>query len=350
MRRLAFRFFRGDARRSVLLAPVVLGQTSKWTVRARLTASRSPGLLDQRDVHASRASGGVRRKGCPDRSRSDRVSEEAGSCRKTASRRRTSTTTTCSGRRRATRRACSDRRTSLIFDPADGKIPPLTPAAQQRAAARAEAARRRGPADAAEYRSLGERCISWGNEGPPMLGATYYNNLQIFQTGQDRGDPARADARHTRHPAGREPARRTESSHAARRLRAAAGKATRSSSTRPISPTGRRSGARRRRHAADIFSSENLHVIERFTRVGRRRNPLPVHCRRSRDVGAALVCRDHHAEVGRPDLRVRVPRRQLRPRVHPERRPRGGWKAVGLALAPTHTPGRGRLEISRFGP
>ena len=76
-----------------------------------------------------------------------------------------------------------DRRTSLIFDPADGKIPPLTPAAQKRAAARAEAARGRGPADAAEYRSLGERCISWGNEGPPMLGATYGNNLQIFQTG-----------------------------------------------------------------------------------------------------------------------------------------------------------------------
>jgi len=41
----------------------------------------------------------------------------------------------------------------------------------------------RGPADAAEYRSLGERCISWGNEGPPMLGSTYYNNLQILQTG-----------------------------------------------------------------------------------------------------------------------------------------------------------------------
>ena len=76
-----------------------------------------------------------------------------------------------------------DRRTSLIFDPADGKIPPLTPAAQARAAARAEAASRRGPADAAEYRSLGERCISWGNDGPPMLGATYGNNLHILQTG-----------------------------------------------------------------------------------------------------------------------------------------------------------------------
>ena len=78
-----------------------------------------------------------------------------------------------------------DRRTSLIFDPADGKIPPLTPAGQARAAARAAAASRRGPADAAEYRSLGERCISWGNEGPPMLGATYGNNIHILQSGTD---------------------------------------------------------------------------------------------------------------------------------------------------------------------
>jgi hypothetical protein len=79
----------------------------------------------------------------------------------------------------------SRRRTSLIFDPPDGKVPPLTPKAQRRAAARAEAARRRGLADAAEYRSLGERCISWGNEGPPMLGSTYQANLQILQTAQN---------------------------------------------------------------------------------------------------------------------------------------------------------------------
>ena len=75
----------------------------------------------------------------------------------------------------------SRRRTSLVFDPPDGKIPPLTPAAQLRAAARAEAART-GPSDSAASRSLGERCISWGNEGPPMLGSTYQANLQFMQT------------------------------------------------------------------------------------------------------------------------------------------------------------------------
>src|SRR6185369_43097 len=38
-------------------------------------------------------------------------------------------------------------RTSLIVDPSDGRIPALTPEAQQRAAARTEARRARGPAD-----------------------------------------------------------------------------------------------------------------------------------------------------------------------------------------------------------
>ncbi len=77
----------------------------------------------------------------------------------------------------------SRRRTSLVVDPPDGKLPPLTPAAQQRLAARAEAVRG-GPSDSAASRSLGERCISWGNEGPPMLGSTYNNNLQVMQTGR----------------------------------------------------------------------------------------------------------------------------------------------------------------------
>ena len=73
-------------------------------------------------------------------------------------------------------------RTSLIYDPPDGRIPDLTPAAKALAAARAAEARLHGPSDAADSRSLGERCISWGNEGPPMLGSTYQANLQIVQT------------------------------------------------------------------------------------------------------------------------------------------------------------------------
>ena len=72
-------------------------------------------------------------------------------------------------------------RTSLIFDPPDGRVPPLTPAAKTLAAKRAEDARRRSSTDSADARTLAERCISWGNEGPPMLGSTYQANLQIIQ-------------------------------------------------------------------------------------------------------------------------------------------------------------------------
>jgi len=75
-------------------------------------------------------------------------------------------------------------RTSIIYEPADGKVPPLNAAGQARAARRVAEAQGRGPADAAEYRSLGERCISWGNEGPPMVGSTYQANLQILQAQQ----------------------------------------------------------------------------------------------------------------------------------------------------------------------
>ena len=78
----------------------------------------------------------------------------------------------------------SNRRTSLIFDPPDGRIPPLTQNGQKLAGARREAARRREAAESVESRNLAERCITWGADGPPMLGSTYNANLQIVQTGE----------------------------------------------------------------------------------------------------------------------------------------------------------------------
>ena len=71
-------------------------------------------------------------------------------------------------------------RTSLIVDPPDGRVPALTPKAQERAAARA-AERRAHPADDPEDRSLGERCLLF-NAGPPMLPGPYNNFVQIVQT------------------------------------------------------------------------------------------------------------------------------------------------------------------------
>jgi hypothetical protein len=69
--------------------------------------------------------------------------------------------------------------TSLIVDPPDGRVPALTPRAQERAAARA-AERRAHPADGPEDRSLGERCLLF-NAGPPMLPGPYNNFMQIVQ-------------------------------------------------------------------------------------------------------------------------------------------------------------------------
>lgn len=78
-------------------------------------------------------------------------------------------------------RVVATRSTSLVVDPPDGRVPPLTPSAQQQADARVEA-RRRSPADGPEDRSLVERCILWPTAGPPMIPGGYNNNYQILQT------------------------------------------------------------------------------------------------------------------------------------------------------------------------
>ena len=77
-------------------------------------------------------------------------------------------------------RVVPTRRTSIVVDPPDGKIPPLTPEAQKTLAARAAVLRR--PAGGPEDRGLPERCILWPTAGPPMLSSAYNNNYQIFQT------------------------------------------------------------------------------------------------------------------------------------------------------------------------
>ena len=74
-----------------------------------------------------------------------------------------------------------NKRTSLIVDPPDGRIPPLTAEGQKRAAARAEARKQMGgPFDGPENRGLAERCIVW-NAGPPILPIGYNSNYQIVQ-------------------------------------------------------------------------------------------------------------------------------------------------------------------------
>jgi hypothetical protein len=72
-------------------------------------------------------------------------------------------------------------RTSQVIDPADGKVPSMTPEAQAKFEA-LHAYTKRHPADGPEDRSMWERCILFGGEGPPMLNEPINNNYEIVQT------------------------------------------------------------------------------------------------------------------------------------------------------------------------
>lgn len=159
-----------------------------------------------------------------------------------------------------------DLRTSLIFDPPNGRIPPLTPEATRRLAARA-ATQKQTAGDGAQSRSLAERCISWGNVGPPMLPPTYNANLQILQT---RGyviilHEMIHDARFIRLDG---------SAHLPPGVRKLAGDSVGRwegdtlvvDTTNFTDKTNFRGAPRSTRQ--DIFASDALHVVERFTRVG----------------------------------------------------------------------------------
>jgi hypothetical protein len=70
-------------------------------------------------------------------------------------------------------------RTSLIVDPPDGRVPPLTPHGKAREAAlEAKAKIAAGPEDLTTW----DRCILGFNAGPPMIGGGYNAYVQIFQT------------------------------------------------------------------------------------------------------------------------------------------------------------------------
>jgi hypothetical protein len=70
-----------------------------------------------------------------------------------------------------------DNRTSLITDPADGRIPPLT--ARAKKLQEEQRIARERPARGPEDRSLGERCIT---RGSPSVSAGYQSYYQIVQT------------------------------------------------------------------------------------------------------------------------------------------------------------------------
>jgi hypothetical protein len=74
----------------------------------------------------------------------------------------------------------SNLRTSIVVDPANGRVPPLTSAARDAEATRVAVQQRRpeGPEDL----ELWTRCILGRTSGPPMVPGAYNNNYQFVQT------------------------------------------------------------------------------------------------------------------------------------------------------------------------
>ncbi|MCE2541091.1 MAG: hypothetical protein J4G16_12120 [Acidobacteria bacterium] len=82
------------------------------------------------------------------------------------------------------------RRTSLVVDPPNGRMPPLTPEAEAKQAvlrAAREGVVTHAPTPGGFVEDFGSnglqlRCITGFNSGPPMTPGGYNNNVQIFQT------------------------------------------------------------------------------------------------------------------------------------------------------------------------
>ena len=159
-----------------------------------------------------------------------------------------------------------NRRTSLIVEPRDGKLPPLTAEGQARLAHQKATQRAAPETISAKSRSLGERCISWGNVGPPMMPPTYAANMEIVQT---RGLVViRNELMHdTRliytdgrpHPG---PDVQWMAGHSVGHWEGATLVVDTTNFTERTNFRGSPSNTRQ-----DIFATEHLHVVERFTRV-----------------------------------------------------------------------------------
>lgn len=75
-------------------------------------------------------------------------------------------------------------RTSLIVDPPNGKLPPMTAEGKKREAADSlwRSGRYESRHDSAESNQLDDRCLMMRSAGPPMLNAGYNNTYQIVQS------------------------------------------------------------------------------------------------------------------------------------------------------------------------
>ena len=190
-----------------------------------------------------------------------------------------------------------ENRTSLITDPNDGRLPALTQDAEARAADRRG---RRGVRDGAEDLSLQVRCITYSVPRVGGLGAGYNSYYQIFQAADHvvLHSEMIHDSRVI--PLDGRP-------HIADNIRQWHGDSrghwegdTLVIETRNFSPRSLYRG-----------SSDNLHLVERFTRVG----PDVLHYeqhQRLHGLDTAVDGDGAPLEIGGCGLRVCLPRRQHR--------------------------------------
>jgi hypothetical protein len=158
-------------------------------------------------------------------------------------------------------------RTSIIVEPRDGKIPPLTPQGEARLPRQKATQRATAASESARSRSLAERCISWGNVGPPMMPPTYNANMHIVQA-RDVVTMRHEMMHDVRliymdgrpHPG---PGVQWLAGHSVGRWE---GKTLVVDTTNFSDKTNFRGSPQHTRQ--DIFASERMHVVERFTRTG----------------------------------------------------------------------------------
>ena len=158
-------------------------------------------------------------------------------------------------------------RTSIIVEPRDGKVPPLTPQGAARLPRQKATQRATAESESARSRSLAERCISWGNVGPPMMPPTYNANMHVIQARDvviirhEMMHDVRLIYMDGRpHPG---PGVQWLAGHSVGRWE---GKTLVVDTTNFSAETNFRGSPQHTRQ--DIFASERMHVVERFTRTG----------------------------------------------------------------------------------
>ncbi len=202
-------------------------------------------------------------------------------------------------------KVASTRQTSLVVDPPDGRVPALTPEGQKRATERAA----RGY-DSWQDRSLWERCIT---RGLPMIPGPYNNNYQILQT------PGYVVILHEMiHDARIIPLDRQP--HIGKNIRQWFGdsRGKWEGDTLVVDTTNFRRQGQLSRIDGRPAPHRALHAHQR------RNGPIRVHDRRPHHVHETVDHVDSDAAHRRADLRVRLPRGELRHGQPSEWRPRAG--------------------------